>query len=267
MKRKNILITAVAVLTTLSLSMTAFAMEVQAPAEETTISEDYIPSETSDQEEEVITLEVVGTDERVKPTTSEEANNYLTLSKQRKELSEKVYESLIELGYDEEHPAVVMVSTEIENAETKCEYYELAKNDLKEQESWATREGEYAVATQVWRYMKELGWSDAVCAGIMGNLMAEVGGQTLNLNYRLYSSDGKFYGMCQWHKGYYGQIHGAGLEAQCRFLKNTIKQELNTYGRLYASGMNYENFLKLTDPADVALCFAKAYERCGSGSY
>ena len=44
---------------------------------------------------------------------------------------------------------------------------------------WAEKEAKYPVATYIWRYMKDLGWSDAVCAGIMGNMMAEVGGHTL----------------------------------------------------------------------------------------
>ena len=41
--------------------------------------------------------------------------------------------------------------------------------------------------------MKELGWNDYVCAGIVGNLMAEVGGQTLNIDPQLGNS---YYGIC-----------------------------------------------------------------------
>ena len=42
---------------------------------------------------------------------------------------------------------------------------------------------EYPAATVIWITLKEEGFSDEVIAGIIGNLMAEVGGQTLNLNY------------------------------------------------------------------------------------
>ncbi len=134
---------------------------------------------------------------------------------------------------------------------------------------WSEKAGDYPVATQVWRYMKEeLGWNDYVCAGVMGNLMAEVGGQTLNLNPHLYGHSGaNYYGICQWSSRYYPSIQGASLEAQLDFLRDTVQKELNTYGYLFRSGMKYEQFCALTDAEDAALAFAKAYERCGSGSY
>ena len=134
---------------------------------------------------------------------------------------------------------------------------------------WAEKAGEYPVATQVWRYMKEeLGWNDYVCAGVMGNMMAEVGGQTLNLQPSLYGhSGGGFYGICQWSGRYYPSIQGASLDVQLDFLRDTVQKELNTYGYLFRSGMGYEEFCALTDAEDAALAFAKAYERCGSGSY
>lgn len=134
---------------------------------------------------------------------------------------------------------------------------------------WADKSAQYPVATQVWRYMKEeLGWNDYVCAGVMGNMMAEVGGQTLNLQPHLYGhDDSSYYGLCQWSKRYYPSVIGADIEGQLDFLKNTVQKELNTYGYLYRSGMKYEQFCSLTDAKEAALAFAKAYERCGSGSY
>lgn len=134
---------------------------------------------------------------------------------------------------------------------------------------WSEKSGEYPVATQVWRYMKEeLGWNDYVCAGVMGNMMAEVGGQTLNLQPHLYGhSGGGFYGICQWSGRYYPSVQGASLEVQLDFLRDTVQKELNTYGYLFRSGMGYDEFCALTDAEDAALAFAKAYERCGSGSY
>lgn len=134
---------------------------------------------------------------------------------------------------------------------------------------WSEKAGEYPVATQVWRYMKEeLGWNDYVCAGVIGNMMAEVGGQTLNLQPFLYGhSGGGYYGICQWSGRYYPSIQGASLEAQLNFLRDTVQEELDTYGCLFRSGMDYESFCALTDAEDAALAFAKAYERCGSGSY
>ena len=130
-----------------------------------------------------------------------------------------------------------------------------------------TNKSKYPVATEVWNYMKALGWSDAVCAGIMGNMMAEVGGHTLNLRYDAYDKNKAYYGLCQWSGKYYPQIQGTDLKTQCDFLRDTIKQQIDIYGKRYASGMNYKEFLKLEDPKEVALCFAIAYERCSSATY
>ena len=134
---------------------------------------------------------------------------------------------------------------------------------------WSEKSGEYPVATQVWRYMKEeLGWNDYVCAGVMGNMMAEVGGQTLSLDPYLYGHSGaNYYGLCQWSSQYYPSIQGADVDAQLDFLASTVKKELDTYGYLFRSGLDYEAFCNLTDAEDAAMAFAKAYERCGSGSY
>jgi hypothetical protein len=134
---------------------------------------------------------------------------------------------------------------------------------------WSEKTESYPVATQVWRYMKEvLGWNDYVCAGVMGNMMAEVGGQTLNLNPYLYGHSGaNYYGLCQWSNRYYPSIQGADVDAQLDFLASTVKKELDTYGYLFRSGLDYEAFCNLTDAEDAAMAFAKAYERCGSGSY
>lgn len=142
-----------------------------------------------------------------------------------------------------------------------------AEEKRKKQETearWKQKEIEYPAAAYIWKYMKGLDWNDYVCAGIMGNLMAEVGGQTLNIRYTATSPG--YYGMCQWNKAY-GKVWGAGLEAQCDFLKDTIKYEFDTYGFKYQKGFNFNSFLNMNDAKQAALSFAKCYERCGSGSY
>ena len=155
-------------------------------------------------------------------------------------------------------------------AEEECLAAEAAKKAAEEEArkaeeaKWATKSSEYPAATQIWRYMKAQGWNDYVCAGIMGNLMTEVGGQTLDIRYSLSSSG--YYGMCQWNRGY-SQVWGAGLETQCDFLRDTIKYEFDTYGFKYQKGFNFNSFLNMTDAQQAALAFAKSYERCASGSY
>lgn len=166
------------------------------------------------------------------------------------------------------------IREEIEDVRVVITAYEQDIAAIEEEEArieamWAEKSAQYPVATQVWRYMKEeLGWNDYVCAGVMGNMMAEVGGQTLNLQPHLYGhDDSSYYGLCQWSKRYYPSVIGASIEGQLDFLRDTVQGQLNTYGYLYRSGMKYEQFCSLTDAKEAALAFAKAYERCGSGSY
>ena len=154
---------------------------------------------------------------------------------------------------------------EEENARKKAEEEAAIAQKAKE-EQWAVKSAEYPAATQIWRYMKSQGWNDYVCAGIMGNLMAEVGGGTLDIRYALSSYDGNYYGMCQWSRGY-SQIWGAGLETQCDFLRDTIKYEFDTYGGNYQYGFNFNSFLNMKDASQAALAFAKAYERCAAFTY
>lgn len=231
--KQKILAIIMSVILMIGITITVLACEVQAPAESTTepvatISEAYIPSETTLEESTTNPEEVIA----METTTREESTT------QRPETSTSRVEN---------HPTTTKPTTRVSKTQQD--------------------NGEYPVATYVWNYMKSLGWSDAVCAGIMGNMMAEVGGQTLNLNYRLYDSTGNYYGICQWSSRYYGQIHGADLETQCNFLRDTIKKEIDIYGKRYQAGMNFEKFLQIDDPEEAALCFAMAYERCASWTY
>lgn len=124
---------------------------------------------------------------------------------------------------------------------------------------WKQRAAEYPVATEVWLFMKDQGWSDAVCAGILGNMMTECGGHTLNLQWNIYDYSGWFYGLCQWHKGYYPEVQGQSLEYQLQHLVNTMEQEFGMFG---SSAL--DRFLSMADPASAALDFAKKYERCAA---
>lgn len=124
-------------------------------------------------------------------------------------------------------------------------------------------EGEYPVATYVWNYLKELGYNDYVCAGIMGNLMIETGGYTLNLDPYAYGGD--YYGICQWSAYYCPGIQGADLDTQLNYLANTIEYEINVYGFNYSSTMDYNEFLQMTDAGEAAKVFGQCYER-GAGS-
>ena len=95
--------------------------------------------------------------------------------------------------------------------------------------------------------------------------MAEVGGQTLDIQYWLKGNG--YYGMCQWNKAYCSGVWGADLTGQCDFLRDTIKYEIDTFGYAYQKGFNFESFLNMSNERDAAKAFAKCYERCGSSTY
>lgn len=167
-----------------------------------------------------------------------------------------------QLGYPEDHEVIILAKSEYLEAEHIAGKYQTVYNDLMEH--WHQKEKEYPVATYIWSYLKDLGYSNQVCAGILGNIMTEAGGQTLNIQYNIKNS--QYYGMCQWSQTY-SEVWGASLEEQCDFLRNTIEYEFNTFGSKYKKDFDYNDFLELTDISKVALAFAKCYERCGSGSY
>lgn len=130
-----------------------------------------------------------------------------------------------------------------------------------------TKNNKYQTATTIWNYLKSLGYNNYVCAGILGNIMAEVGGHTLDIDPYLYDSSGSYYGICQWSSEYFPEVIDTGLTTQLKFLAKTIKSEINNYGYLYEDDFEYDDFLKLTDAEEAALAFAQSYERCWSGSY
>lgn len=127
---------------------------------------------------------------------------------------------------------------------------------------------EYHNAHIIWDYFDALGWSDTIKAGIMGNIMAEVGGHSLIIEPLLYGFGGTdYYGICQWSAVYYPEVQGASLENQLNFLATTIESVFNEYGFLYMNGFNFEQFLSLDNEQDAALAFAMIYERCHSNYY
>ena len=122
---------------------------------------------------------------------------------------------------------------------------------------WKTRFDTYPYATYIWIYLtQQLGYNDYVAAGIIGNCMAEVGGQTLNIQYWIGGRG--YYGMCQWSRRYFPGVVGADLPGQCKFLGDTMSSQF---------GSSLSSFLNLQNASNAALMFARKYERCTSASY
>lgn len=275
MNKRNIIAIIWAVIIMIALTITVFATEVLAPAAETsepvaTISEADIPSEATfpeltEPEEVVIVLDTVVV-ERVEPTTYDEANSLLDEAMKRQETAQIVLDGLTELGYEPDHPAIVMAYAELENRTADIAYYQEKQTEWKEIHKWEVRASEYPVATQVWLYMKEeFGWSNTVCAGIMGNMMAECGGcWTSDLDWDVSSSSG--YGMIQWLGGRKQQlfnIYGSSpsIEDQLNFMKDEL---FGTNGvTKQVTDSQLDKIINADNPEDCAYAFACYFERCG----
>ena len=181
-----------------------------------------------------------------------------------------IINTALELGWLEEHDLIIKTRNELLQVNNKISLYQEVyeeKYEMLEMAKWEARFIQYPVATEIWLYMKDLGWSDVVCAGIMGNIMAEVGGGTLNIQYWLYDPSGEYYGICQWYYEYCPVVQGEDLKTQLDYLKSTIKYNIDLFGHIYSVDFNYEQFLSLRNEKEVALAFAKTYERCNSKHY
>lgn len=222
----------------------------------TTTSEVYIPSETT-----VIDF--------IETTDKEELKQLIDFYNQEFEM----YSSMLE-AFDKIHGDYSLVIQETNNkidiAKTYLSYYQKQYDKIlkaEEEELWKQKSSTYPAAAQIWKELKDFGYNDYICAGILGNIMAEVGGQTLNLDYKKYSSKAKgYYGICQWSKTY-EKVWNTSLEQQIDFLTSSIHYEFDTYGFKYSKNFKYEDFCNLTNEKDAALAFAKCYERCAKASY
>lgn len=121
-------------------------------------------------------------------------------------------------------------------------------------------DGNYDQAQQVWNYLRDSGLNEYVSAGILGNIMAEVGGQTLDISRWPQCSNNGYYGICQWAGGRKERLlndFGTTLEDQVRFLSVELFEVIP----------KDNSFYNMQDEKQAALYFAKYYERCNSKYY
>lgn len=145
--------------------------------------------------------------------------------------------------------------------------FDKVQNDLNTFYLWEEKLEEYNYATRTWQYLKDMGYSDVACAGIIGNLMAECGGHTLALDPYLYDKSGQYYGMFQWSKKWYPAADGLCFDEQLDYFKETVYDIFEDFGKNYYSGFTHNDFNELDSPRDAALAFAQVYERCSSKYY
>ena len=258
MKKNYIFIVVLTILITVFFTLTVAAIN----SETTTTSEVYIPSEPIFIETKIENFELednllsfINTNDK------DELQRLMKECEERKESSHKMAEAARQCGYLEDHLIIKLAIKEWQNAEELYNRY----SNIYEEILYEEKMNKYPVATEIWFYLKDFGYNDYVCAGIMGNIMAEVGGQTLEI--QPYISGNGYYGICQWNEGYKEKVWGASLEDQCLFLNDTIEYEIDTFGFCYKTDFDFNDFLQMTDEREVALAFAKCYERCSSLSY
>ena len=141
-----------------------------------------------------------------------------------------------------------------------AELEEIAAKASSTQKDTFKADGNYNQAQDVWNYLRDLGLNEYVCAGILGNIMAEVGGQTLDISrWPIYSKNG-YYGICQWSGSRKNRLlndFGTTLEDQVRFLSVELFEVIP----------KDNSFYNMQDEKEAALYFAKYYERCSSKYY
>lgn len=187
--------------------------------------------------------------------------------KKNQENAYNMAEAARRLGYTDSHNIIVTAKEEWTRAQFYIEELSLKIENLKAEEEAKLRrwKEEYPVATEIWLYLDSKGYNDYVKAGILGNMMAEAGGQTLAIQVDAYSPG--YYGICQWSLKYYPQVKDTDLNAQLDILLSTIEYEFNVFGKLYKKGFSYNTFTTMLNEKEAALAFAKSYEKCASGSY
>ena len=160
------------------------------------------------------------------------------------------------------------LTKEVENYKAEVEKLKQENSKLKTKSNSTTvyvdstklPEGSYPEATYVWNHLKGLGLNDYVCAGIIGNIMAEIGGQTLDFSKWQKYNTSTYYGICQWAGSRRARLlndYGKSLEAQCKFLSVELFEVIPQNSTFYT----------MQNEKDAALYFAKYYERCNSKYY
>ena len=132
---------------------------------------------------------------------------------------------------------------------------------LSKKVSIVNSDTDYSQSTYIWNQLKSRGFNDYICAGIIGNIMAEVGGQTLDISrWSTYAGNSNYYGICQWSGSRKSRLlnnFGTSLEAQVEFL----------CVELFEIIPHNNSFYNMQNEKEAALYFAKYYERCSSKHY
>lgn len=171
-----------------------------------------------------------------------------------KDVAHEVAELMRSKGYEEDNP-VILACQDWWQSEHKAEQEAL---ELRIEYTTKSQRSEYPVAATVWQLLRESGLSEPVTAGIIGNMMSECGGHTLDLMPYIYTHG--FYGLCMWSLTYFPQVDAQSVPGQIDVLLDTLADNIA------AGGGDIDTFLGLTDARAAARYFSDYYERPASWS-
>lgn len=178
------------------------------------------------------------------------------------------YDSMLRDANPEQPTVINLVEPAVESLTVKDPEQPVEVTTAKHKsKQHRAKEDEYLYATKVYKYFRKRGFTKEATAGIIGNMMIETSGGSLDLKPNIYSKSGNYYGLCQWSKKYYPEAHGLSFKQQLKYLFKTIPWEFKTFGWLYKDNFDYEDFIKMTDVEEAAIAFTKVYERCTPASY
>lgn len=157
------------------------------------------------------------------------------------------------LGLPEEH---IVIKTAQSIWTEQNNLYDAYKAQLIcQQKKTAQRMEEHPQATTIYEKLRERGVPEVATCAIIGNVMREVGGDTLNVSPLIYGGNGGYYGMCQWSLYYNPSVAGASVDGQIDYLMRTIEGNMRMFGG------SYEYFTSITDVGVAAQYFNDYYER------
>lgn len=112
-----------------------------------------------------------------------------------------------------------------------------------------------SAASYVWNYLANCGYNAYAISGILGSMMAETGGQTLNLQPYIYGyyAGRTYYGLCMWDTIYFPNISGLGIDGQLAFLVKDLARK-------------FPNLKNAPDIYTAAYNFSVYYEKGGGTS-
>lgn len=172
---------------------------------------------------------------------------------QTKDIAHEMAECARKLGFAEDSSVIKMAQDIWVKQNTLQKTYNIQLKDQKAKT--AKRMKEYPNATEIYQKLRAKGVPEIATCAIIGNIMREVGGDTLNVYPTIYGGGGSYYGMCQWSLYYNPGVRGKSVDGQIDYLMSTIANNMKMFGG------SYDYFISITDVGTAAQYFNNYYER------